>query len=96
MLAVTVAVAAPATAEGASAPAAPVNVKTTEEPTFNERVAWLTKRGLLGPSEGLSKEQVVQQYNALSKCTFGEAVGEESWHDFLCCLLPCEARLAAK
>ena len=39
---------------------------------------------------------MVQQYDALSKCAFGKAVGEESRHDFLCRLLPCEARLAAK
>ena len=44
----------------------------------------------------MSEEQVVRQYDALSKCAFGEAVREESWHDFLCHLLPCEARLAAK
>ena len=44
----------------------------------------------------MSEEQVVRQYDALSKCAFSKAVGEESRRDFLCCLLPCEARLAAK
>ena len=48
------------------------------------------------PGRRLSEGQVVQQYNALSKCTFGEAVGEESRRDFLRRLLPCEARVAAK
>ena len=32
----------------------------------------------------------------LSKCAFGEAVGEDSRRDFLRHLLPCEACLAAK
>ena len=44
----------------------------------------------------MSEEQVVLWYNALSKCEFGEAVGEESWCNNLCHLLPCEARLVAK
>ena len=44
----------------------------------------------------MSEEQVVRRYNTLSKCAFGNAVGEESRHDFLRHLLPCEARLAAK
>ena len=57
---------------------------------------WLTERGLLSPEEGLGEEQVVWQYNMLSKCMFGKAVGEESRRNFLHCLLPCEARLAAK
>ena len=75
---------------------AAVDVKATEEPTFDEMKAWLTERGLLDPSEGLSEEQVVRRYNVHSKCAFGDAVGEESRCDFLCRLLPCEARLAAK
>ena len=50
----------------------------------------------MGPSKGLSEEQVVRQYDALSKCAFGKAVEEESQRDFLRRLLPCEARLAAK
>ena len=87
---------APTAAEGALAPAAAADVKAVEEPTFNEMAAWLTKRGLLGSSKGLSKEQVVRQYSILSKCVFGKAVGEEPRHDFLHRLLPCEARLAAK
>ena len=33
---------------------------------------------------------------ALSKCSFGDAVPEETRQDFLRRLLPCEARLAAK
>ena len=75
---------------------AEANIKGMEEPTFDKMAAWLTKRGLLGPEESLSEEQVVQQYNALSKCAFGRAVREESRHGFLHCLLPCKARLAAK
>ena len=63
---------------------------------FEERVAWLTERGLLSPSEGLSKDQVVRRYDVLSKCAFSAAVGEEARRDFLRRLLPCEARLAAK
>ena len=92
----TIAVNAPAAAEGVSVPAAALDVKAAQEPTFDERAAWLTKRGLLNPSEGLSEEQVVRRYNALSKCTFGNSVGEESRCDFLRHLLPCEACLAAK
>ena len=44
----------------------------------------------------MSEEQVVRRHEALSKCAFGEAVGEEARRDFLRRLLPCEARLAAK
>ena len=77
-------------------PVATVEATAADGPTLNERVAWLTERGLLSPSKGLSEEQVVRQYDTLSKCAFGKAVGEESWRDFLCHLLPCEARLAAK
>ena len=44
----------------------------------------------------MNEEQVVRRYDALSKCAFGKAVGEESRRDFLCRLLPCEACLAAK
>ena len=54
-----VAVAAPAAAEGASAPAAAADVKAAEEPTFDEIEVWLTEQGLLDPIEGLSEEQVV-------------------------------------
>ena len=93
---VTGAVATPAANEGASAPAVAFEAATTEGPTFDKRVAWLTERGLLSPSEGLSEEQVVRRHEALSKCAFGEAVGEEARRDFLRRLLPCEARLAAK
>ena len=97
MAAVAVAVATPAAAaEGTLAPAAALETTAVDGPMFDERVAWLTERGLLSPSEGLSEEQVVWQYDALSKCAFGKAVGEESRRDFLCRLLPCEARLAAK
>ena len=68
----TVAVAAPAAAEGAPAPAATADIKGVEEPTFDKMAAWLTEHGLLSPEESLSKEQVVWQYNALSKCAFGK------------------------
>ena len=78
------------------APAVALEATAADGPTFDEQVAWLTERGLLSPSEGLSEEQVVWRYDALSKCAFGEAVGEESQCDFLRRLLPCEARLAAK
>ena len=57
---VTVAVATPAAAEGALVPAVALEAVATEGPTFEERVAWLTERGLLSPSKGLSKEQVVR------------------------------------
>ena len=77
-------------------PAAAVDDKAVEEPTFDERAAWLTKQGLVSLSEGLSKEQVVRRYDTLSKCALGEAVREESRRNFLRHLLPCEARLAAK
>ena len=77
-------------------PAAAFEATATDGPTFDERVAWLTERGLLSPTKGLSEEQVARQYDALSKCAFGKAVGEESRRNFLRRLLPCEARLAAK
>ena len=93
---VTVAVATPASTEGAVAPVAVVKATAADGPTLDERVAWLTEQGLLSPSKGLSEEQVVRRYDALSKCVVGKAVGEESRRDFLCRLLPCEARLAAK
>ena len=76
--------------------AAAANVKGAQETTFDEMMAWLTEHGLLNPEESLSNKQVVQQYNALSKCAFGKVFREDSWRDFLCRLLPCEARLAAK
>ncbi|MCG8384812.1 MAG: hypothetical protein MJA30_04670, partial [Cytophagales bacterium] len=85
-----------AAAEGAPAPAVAADIKAAEEPTFDEMTARLTKQGLLDSGEGLSEEQVVRCYNALSKCVFGEAVEEKSRRDFLRCLLPCEACLAAK
>ena len=75
---------------------ATVKATAADGPTLDERVAWLTEPGLLSPSKGLSEEQVVRRYDALSKCAFGEAVGEESRRDFLCRLLPCESCLAAK
>ena len=75
---------------------AALNVKAAEEPTFDEMKAWLTEQRLLDLSIGLSEEQAVHQYNALSKCAFGNAVGEESQHSFLCRLLPYEAHLATK
>ena len=93
---VTGAVATPAATEGASVSAVALEAAATEGPMFDERVAWLTKRGLLSPSKGLSEEQVVRKYDVLSKCAFGEAVEEESRRDFLRRLLPCEARLAVK
>ena len=85
-----------AAAEGAVPPAAAVKATAADGPTLDERIAWLTERGPLSPSEGLSEEQVVRQYNMLSKCAFGKAVREESQRDFLRHLLPCEACLAAK
>ena len=94
--AATVAVAAPAAAEGTPAPATAADVKGAEELTFDKMAAWLMERGLLDPEEGLSEEQVVRRYNALSKCTFSNTVRGESRQDFLSCLVPCEAHLAAK
>ena len=76
--AVTVAVATLAAAESTLAPAAVLEATAKDGPTLNERIAWLTERGLLSPSKGLSEEQVVQQYDTLSKCALGKAVGEES------------------
>ena len=71
----TVAVAVPAAAEGAPVPAAAADVWGVEEPTLDKMVACLTEHGLLSPEEGLGEEQVMWQYNALSKCVFGKAVG---------------------
>ena len=64
------------TAEGALESAAATEVSAADGPTLNDKIAWLTDRGLLSPSEGLSEDQVVRQYNALSKCAFGKSVGE--------------------
>ena len=55
----TVAVAAPAAAEGAPAPAAAADIKGAEEPAFNKMATWLMERRVLSPEEGLSEEQVV-------------------------------------
>ena len=93
---VAMAVATAAAAEGAVATAAAMEASAADGPTLKDRIAWLTERGLLSPSEGLSEDQVVRRYDGLSKCAFGECVGEESRHDFVRRLLPCEARLAAK
>ena len=60
MPAVTVAMDTPAAAEGALAPAATLEAAAADELTFDDRVAWLTERGLLSPTKGLSKEQVVR------------------------------------
>ena len=57
---VTVAVATLAAAEGTLAPVAALEAMAADGPTLDERIAWLTERGLLSPSEGLSEEQVVQ------------------------------------
>ena len=65
------AVATVAAAEGAAAPAAAMEASAADGPTLEDRVAWLTERGLLSPSEGLSVDQVVRRYDALSKCAFG-------------------------
>ena len=93
---VAVAEATAAAAEGALEPAAAIEVTAADGPTLDDKIAWLTDWGLLSPSEGLSEDQVVRRYDALSKCAFGKSVGEESRRDFLRRLLPCEARLAAK
>ena len=66
------------------------------EPSYYEMEALLMDCSLLSRKEGLSEEQVVGHYNALSKCVFGEVVGEESQHYFLHHLLPCKARLVVK
>ena len=75
---------------------AAAEVKGMKEPSYDKMAAWLMEHGLLNLEESLSEEQVVWHYNMLSKCTFSEAVREESRYKILCHLLPCEARLAAK
>ena len=75
---VAVAEATAAAAEGALEPAAAIEVTAADGPTLDDKIAWLMDRGLLSPSEGLSEGQVVRRYDALSKCAFGECVGEKS------------------
>ena len=33
------------------------------------------------------------KFQALSKCQFGDYIGEATWHAFLNCLVQCEAKL---
>ena len=58
---------------------------------------WLCDQDLLnGPnSKELPPEWALHRFWALSKCQFGETVGEAMWCAFLCHLLPCEDKLAA-
>ena len=43
----------------------------------------------------LPPEQALHRYQALSKCQFGDTVGEAAQHTFLHCLLPWEDKLVA-
>ena len=59
--------------------------------------AWLHNRDLLEDpdSKELPPEQALCRFWVLSKCQFGDTVGEAIQHDFLHRLLPCEDKLAA-
>ena len=57
---VAVAVATSTTAEGAVVPVAAMEASAADGPTLEDRVAWLTERGLLSLSEGLSEDQVLR------------------------------------
>ena len=52
--------------------------------------AWLHDRDLTMDDKGkeLPPEWALRRYRALSKCQFGETVGEAAKHTFLCRLLP--------
>ena len=60
-------------------------------------LAWLHDRDLLdNPNgKGLPPKWAFSRIWALSKCQFGDTVGETAHHAFLCYLLPCEDKLAA-
>ena len=59
--------------------------------------AWLRNRDLMMDDNGkeLPLEQALCRYQALSKCQFGDTVGEAARRTFLCRLLPWEDQLAA-
>ena len=59
--------------------------------------AWLRDRDLMMDYNGkeLPLEWALHRYQALSKCQFGDTVGEATWCTFLCHLLPWEDKLVA-
>ena len=59
--------------------------------------AWLHDRDLMMDDNGneLPPERALCRYRALSKCQFGDTVGEAARHAFLCRLLTWEDQLAA-
>ena len=59
--------------------------------------AWLRDQGLLIDYNGkeLPQEWALYRYQALSKCQFGDTVGEATQRAFLCHLIPWEEKLAA-
>ena len=59
--------------------------------------AWLHEQDFLDDLNGkeLPPDWEFHRFWALSKCQFGDTVGEAMKHVFLCCLLPCEDKLAA-
>ena len=54
--------------------------------------AWLRDRDLMMDDDGkeLPPERALRRYRALSKCQFGDTVGEAARRTFLCRLLPYE------
>ena len=59
--------------------------------------AWLRDQDLMmnDNRKELPPEWALRRYQALSKCQFGDTVGEAAWCAFLCHLLPCKDQLAA-
>ena len=59
--------------------------------------AWLCDRDLMMNDNGkeLPPERALCRYRALSKCQFGDTVGEAAWRAFLHRLLPWEDQLVA-
>ena len=59
--------------------------------------AWLGDRNWMmdGKGKELPPERALCRYRALSKCQFGDTVGEVARCAFLRCLLPWEDQLAA-
>ena len=59
--------------------------------------AWLRDRDLMMDDKGkeLPPERALRRYWALTKCQFGDTVGEAARRTFLCRLLPYKDQLAA-
>ena len=60
-------------------------------------MSWICDQGLLDDpkGKGLPPEWALSRFWALSKCQFGDTVGETAWRTFLCRLLPCVDKLMA-